>query len=66
MSIPISLRARLGWLEGTRVSLRVNGNELILSRDGQRGVMVSMGVCGTSGPGSNPGSGLGKNRGDEK
>ncbi len=34
--------------------------------DGQSGVMASIGDCGSSGPGSNPGFGLDENRGDEK
>ena len=65
VSIPISLRAKLGWLEGSSVEISVRGDELILSTDGQSGVMASIGDCGSSGPGSNPGFGLGKNRGDE-
>ena len=66
ISIPISLRAKLGWLEGSKVSINLNGDRLILLQDGQNGVKVSIGTCGVSGPGSIPGSGLGKNRGGRK
>ncbi len=66
MSIPISLRAKVGLLEGNRVTVSVRGNELILSPNGQGSVTASIGVCGTPGPSSNLGSGPGKNRGDKK
>ena len=66
MNIPISLRAKVGLLEGSKVNIRVDGNSLVLSRDGQGSVTASIGVCGTPGPSSNLGSGPEKNKGDKK
>ena len=63
MSIPVRLRAKLGLLEGSKVSVSVNGNSLVLSPNGQGSVTASIGVCGTPGPSSNLGSGPSKNRG---
>jgi len=61
------LRAKLNLLEGSRVAFRVNDGKLVLAPvNGQSGVNVSIGVCGTPGPSSNLGSGLDKNRGGEK
>ncbi|MHA1675640.1 MAG: AbrB/MazE/SpoVT family DNA-binding domain-containing protein [Candidatus Njordarchaeales archaeon] len=62
ISIPISLRAKLGWLEGSRVKISICEDELVLSSSGQNGVKVSIGVCGTSDSGSIPDSGLDKTR----
>lgn len=46
--------------------INVSGNSIVICQDGQSGVMVSIGVCGTPEPGSNPGSGPSKNKGDER
>ena len=57
--IPRKVRAKLNLIEGSRVGLEVKNGKLLIYplSIGRDGVGVSTGVCGTPGPGSNPGPG---------
>ncbi len=65
--IPSEIKRSLGLSEGDKIDLFLNLKEgiifLLPQYDDQDSVMDSIEVCGTSGPGSNPGPG--PEKGDE-